>query len=63
MAILSNVIVFIWLIPLGLNIVLPLLLLVAYLLVRFIYFMLFPHRLRGKKKKTDLPQALMGKIP
>ena len=44
MSVIPEVITFLWLLPLTLYVVLPLLMLVAYLLGRFIHFMLFPKR-------------------
>lgn len=55
-------IVYIWLIPLVLFILLPLCLLGVYLLGQFIVFMLFPRRKREQKRKQTLPERDMEKV-
>ncbi len=45
MSILPDIIVYIWLLPLAVFIVLPLSMLVVYLVGRLVHFMLFPKRM------------------
>lgn len=50
---LPDVIIYIWLLPLALYVVLPLSLLGVYLLVRLIHFMFFPRRPKVHKHTPD----------
>jgi hypothetical protein len=59
MIISPDYIVYIWLIPLVLFILLPLSMLVVYLFVRFLHFMFFPKRMRGLKVQSDIPERKM----
>ena len=54
-------IVYIWLIPLVLFVLLPLCMLVVYLLVRLLYFMFFPRRMRVQKVQSGIPGRKMEK--
>jgi len=52
---LPDFIVYIWLAPLALYAVIPLLVLAIYLLGRFIHFMLFPKRVLQEEQELDVP--------
>ncbi len=58
----SDYIVYIWLLPLILFIILPLCMLVVYLLGRLIYFMLFPRRMREQEVESTIPEKDMEKV-
>lgn len=62
MSILPNIIVYIWLLPLALFIVLPLSMLVVYLLGRLVHFMLFPKRLAQEEAVSALSADDLEKV-
>lgn len=62
MIIRPDYIVYIWLLPLTLFIIIPLCMLAAYLLVRFIGFMLLPRRFREQEVQTTIPEQDMEKV-
>lgn len=62
MSILPEFIVFIWLLPLALYVVLPLAMLSIYLLGRFIHFMLFPKKLQVDQEVPGIPEGRLEKI-
>lgn len=54
-------IVYIWLIPLIVFILLPLSILVVYLFIRFLHFMFFPKTMREVKVQSGIPERKMEK--
>ncbi|MFT5726824.1 MAG: hypothetical protein ACI8PB_000956 [Desulforhopalus sp.] len=61
MIISPDYIVYIWLIPLVLFVLLPLSMLVVYLFVRFLHFMFFPKKMREVKVQSGIPERKMEK--
>jgi ABC-type Fe3+ transport system permease subunit len=57
----TDIIVYIWLIPLFFFVIIPLSMFVVYSLWRFIYFMLFPRRIREQEIEKDIPERDMEK--
>jgi hypothetical protein len=62
MSFLAEYIVYIWLLPLALYIVLPLSMLAVYLIGRLIHFMLFPKRLQVDEEIPLMPESRLEKI-
>ena len=62
MIIRPDYIVYIWLIPLIIFVLLPLCMLVVYLLGRVIRFMFFSRRMREKKVQSTIPERDMEKV-
>jgi len=59
---LPDYIVYLWLLPLILFVVLPLCLSLVYFLGRFIGFMLFPRRMREQEVKATIPERDMEQV-
>lgn len=57
----TDIIVYIWLLPLLLFVVIPLCMLAVYSVWRFIYFMLFPRRMREQKVEKKIPERDLEK--
>ncbi|BHH82516.1 hypothetical protein [Desulforhopalus sp. 52FAK] len=62
MSVISETIIFIWLLPLALYVVLPLSMLMIYLLGRLIHFMLFPKRVVQEEIAPGLPVGDFEKV-
>lgn len=58
----TDIIVYIWLLPLFFFVILPLSMLVVYTFWRLIYFMLFPRRMREQEVEEDISERNIEKV-
>jgi len=58
----TDIIAYIWLLPIFLFVILPLCVLVVYSFWRLIYFMLFPRRMREQEVEADIAERNMEKV-
>lgn len=58
----TDIIVYIWLLPLFFFVILPLSMLVVYTFRRLIYFMFFPRRMREQEVEEDISERNIEKV-
>jgi ABC-type Fe3+ transport system permease subunit len=58
----TDIIVYIWLLPLFFFVILPLSMLVVYTFWRLIYFMFFPRRMREQEVEEDISERNIEKV-
>lgn len=58
----TDIIVYIWLLPLFFFVILPLSMLVVYTFWRLIYFMFFPRRVREQEVEEDISERNIEKV-